>query len=322
MKIIKRRPQVWSYLYDNPRIVDKSRRVRSMLNQAGSRKLERLIKRFKPDAIGCTQAYPCGVISHYKKTQGVDIPLVGILTDYAPHSYWIHEEVDAYIVPSNEIGEKLIQKGVDSEKIKCLGTPIDPSFELPLQKEKIFERLGLSQKKPVILVMGGTHGIGPGLELIRVLDSSPMQLQIIVVTGMNKKLHRKVASQRKRFDKKIVVFGFVNNVHELMEISDIIITKPGGLTTAEALAKSLPIIILHPLPGQEDLNARILTEKGMAVRADNENAAVRLCEELLNDPARIHRIKELMRQAAKPHAAADIGHYLLQTADSYALSTV
>ena len=112
MRLIKKRPEIWSYLYDNPAVVKKTERIRRLANNAGSRKIDGLIKRFDPDAVVCTQAFPCGIIANYKRMTNTDISLVAILTDYAPHSYWIHDHVNTYLVPSNEVGGVFIRKGV------------------------------------------------------------------------------------------------------------------------------------------------------------------------------------------------------------------
>lgn len=312
MGVIKKRPQIWNYLYDNPVVLKKTDRIRKIVNSAASKKIDKLIKQFDPDSIACTQAFPCGVVANYKKQNNSKIPLIGILTDYAPHSFWIYDEVDAYIVPSVEIKNEFIKKGIPLRKIMTLGTPIDPLFTEPLNKESIFKKFGLSQKKPVILIMGGTHGIGPDEKLIKELDGSKKDFQIIVITGVNKKLFKKIKGMEPKLKKKIVLFGFTDNVYELMEISDLIITKPGGLTTAEALAKSLPIIILNPLPGQETLNTNMLLEKGMALKAPDENGAVRLAEELIDDPDRIRKMREAMKADSKPHSTSHIADFLLK----------
>ncbi len=314
LQIIKKRPEIWGYLYDNPDVVKKTERLRNFVDTRGSRKIEGLIKRFEPDAIACTQAFPCGLAAKYKETHHLDLPLVGILTDYAPHTYWIHGGVDVYIVPSDEIGQALIKKGILPKKIKAFGTPIDPIFETPLDKREICGKLGFSPGRPVILVMGGTHGIGPDERLIRALDDSPGDFQIAVITGVNKKLFKKITGMERSFRKKIIVKGLIDNTYDFMEISDIIITKPGGLTTAEALSKSLPMIILNPLPGKEDLNTKILTAKGIAVRARDEYDAARLAEELLNTPNKIKKMQDVISANAKPHSATDVAELLLKLA--------
>jgi processive 1,2-diacylglycerol beta-glucosyltransferase len=314
MGLIKRRPEIWGYLYDNPVVVKKTERIRNFVHKTASKKIDKLIKQFGPDVIGCTQAFPCGIVANYKKIHQVNIPLVGVLTDYAPHAYWIYEDVDAYIVPSDEIRSVFIKRGIPAKKIKVLGTPIDLLFETSLNKNEIYKKTGLLPRSPVILVMGGTHGIGPDEKLIKILDRSKKDFQIIVVTGINKKLFKKIKNAERSFKKKVIAMGFVHNIHELMEISDIIITKPGGLTTAESLAKSLPMIILNPLPGQEDLNTKILTAKGVAIKARNEYDAVRIAEELLDNPDEMKKMQKAIKANAKPHSASDVAEFLLQLA--------
>ena len=312
MGIIKKRPEIWGYLYDNPGVVKKTQRLRDLVNDAGSKKIDKIINQFRPDVIACTQAYPCGIVASYKRTHRVDIPLVATLTDYAPHAYWIYEDVDAYIVPSDEIKRAFIKKGVPAEKIKTLGNPIDSNFEKSLNKNDICKKTGLSLKSPIILVMGGTHGIGPDEKLITALDDSSKEFQVVVVAGVNKKLYKKIKNISGTFKKRITIMGFIDNVHELMEISKVIITKPGGLTTAEALAKSLPMIILNPLPGQESLNTKILTNEGIALMAIDANDAVRILEELLDNPDKIKKMQDIMKAHAKPYSASDIAEFLLK----------
>ncbi len=138
MRVIKKRPEIWAYLYDNPVVAKKTERIRNLAHNRASKKIDKLIRRFEPDVIACTQALPCGIMANYKKTYRTDIPLVGILTDYAPHTYWIHEHIDAYIVPSSEIKDTFIKKGASARKIKIFGIPIDPLFEAPLNKNVIY----------------------------------------------------------------------------------------------------------------------------------------------------------------------------------------
>ncbi|MBN1872009.1 MAG: glycosyltransferase [Candidatus Omnitrophica bacterium] len=310
MRLIKRRPRVWGRLYDNQSVITKTERFRRFVNNVGSKKIQKLINAYKPDAIVCTQAYPCGIVANFKKRYAARIPLIGALTDFAPHSYWIYDDVDAYIVPSDEVKDKFVKKGVPQQKINVLGTPINPEFEIAVNKQKVMREYGLSETSPIVLVMGGTHGIGPNEHLINELGRSEMDFQIIVVTGINRKFLKKIKKISKTYSKKIIALGFADNIHELMDISTVIMTKPGGLTIAEALAKSLPIIITNPLPGQEDLNTIALTSKGAAVRAESEKDAVKILEELLSNRTKIEEIKKNMRSYAQPSSSSRIADLL------------
>lgn len=311
MKVIKKRPEIWGYLYDNPNVIKKTERLKNFINNANSRKIEELINRFDPDVVACTQAFPCGIFASYKKRRKKDTPLVGILTDYAPHSYWIYDNVDIYVVPSKGVGEELVKKGVAENKIKDLGVPIDPSFAESAGKNNARERMGISAGERVVLVMGGTHGIGPDDKLVKSLSRSKSKFCVIVITGVNKRLLDKVRQIAAHSEKKIIPLGFVGEVCEIMGMSDAIITKPGGLTTAEAMAKTLPMIILNPLPGQEDFNAKVLVGKGMAVRAGGEKDAVCFLENLLSDDSKRGAMRMAMAKNAKPNSSSDIADLLL-----------
>lgn len=314
MAVIKKMPGLWDFLYDNPAVVRLTKRVRAVINTSGAEKIARLIDEFVPDAIGCTQAFPCGFVAAYKRVRLNRVPLAAVLTDYAAHSYWIDDSVDAYVVPEAAVGDVFVKKGVPSEKIKVLGTPVDPVFNEPVDKETLMRRLGLKKGEPVVLMMGGTRGIGPGIGLLKALEGLPNEMQMIMVCGVNKRLFSKSSSLADRFKKKLLVYEFSKNVHELMGIADIIITKPGGVTTAEALAKGLPMIILNPLPGQESLNTAVLTGKGMALKAKNELDAARLAGSLLDDEHGMERMRHAIQANAKPHAAEKIAELLIKMA--------
>jgi len=134
MSLIKRRPQLWDYLYDNPKIVKKTGRIKKILNNAKQPKLKRLFKRFAPDAVVCTQAFPCGMIGDFKKKYNDSVKLIGVLTDFAPHHYWLHDKVDYYVVPTEEAKTRLVQDGIDANRIKLYGIPIDPKFSKTFKK--------------------------------------------------------------------------------------------------------------------------------------------------------------------------------------------
>ncbi len=314
MKVIRKRPEIWAYLYDNPKVIKKTERLKNFINSSNSRRIEGLISSFSPDVVACTQAFPCGVFASYKERHKKNTPLAGILTDYAPHSYWIYDNVDIYVTPSEEVGKELIKKGAAENKIKALGVPIDPVFADNADENNVRGNMGISPDERVVLVMGGTHGIGPDVKLLEFLSAYRSKFCAIVITGINKGLFAKVKKLAERSERKIIPLGFVNNVRDIMDIADVIITKPGGLTTAEAMARALPMIILNPLPGQEDFNAKVLTENGMAIRAGSEEDAVSFLEELFGGGSKLDAMRAAMAKNAKPNSSRDIADLLLSLA--------
>ena len=310
MGVVKRTPEVWEYLYDNPKVLRSTQKLRDAIHRFSASKLKALLDEYKPDAIVCTQAFPCGMVADYKKSLDLDIPLIGVLTDYAPHSYWIYNNVDKYIVPSEESGRKLIDNGVDPRRVEAFGIPIDHKFEVQHDKEKLSKSLGIDSDIPCVLIMGGTQGLGPLKRVVRLLDGAHLELQAIVVSGTNKKLFRWLKSRR--FRKKVMVLAYATNIDELMRVATVIMTKPGGITTAEALATGVPMLIINPLPGQEAMNTRFLLREGVAVKAESPEDAVVLLEELLYNKDKLRTMSLKARSIAKPDSAVRIARLILE----------
>lgn len=311
MGVIRRTPEVWGYLYDNPKIVKRTQSLRESIHRYNSQKTKVLLENFNPDAVICTQAFPCGIVADYKKTSGSRVMLAGVLTDYAPHSYWLYDNVDIYFVPSREAKERFVSNGVSADRIYLTGIPIDPKFKKILDRKKIMGSLGLSEEKPVVLIMGGSQGIGPIKDLLKILNKSSLHFQIIVVAGGNKKLHRYLKKIAPRLDKKTFVFGYANNIDELMEISSVIITKPGGITISEALAKGLALFIVKPIPGQEQMNTEHLIKNRVAIRVDNLQDTGIFIKELLSNREALKNLRERAREFSKPSSALDIAKTIL-----------
>jgi processive 1,2-diacylglycerol beta-glucosyltransferase len=314
MEVIKHKPEFWDYLYDNPKVMKNTQGLRDMIHRFNTGKLKTLLDDFKPSAIICTQAFPCGMIADYKKSFGLNIPLVAVLTDYAPHSYWIYDSVNKYIVPSGETAGKLINDGVDPARIAQFGIPIDAKFRNKTDKDAICAKIGLDARKSCILVMGGTQGLGPIKELINILDRSNIDIQMIVPTGTNKKLYGWLSQRAGSFRKKVIALPFASNIDELMGIATVIITKPGGITTAEALSKGLPMLIVHPLPGQEAMNTRFLLKEGVAIKALQPEDAVVILEELLYNKDKLRIMSEKAKALARPNSSMDIAKLVLELA--------
>jgi processive 1,2-diacylglycerol beta-glucosyltransferase len=309
--VIKRIPAIWDYLYDNPAVVKKIGRLKEIVHRFNSPKLKNLFDRFRPDVVVCTQAFPCGMVADYKKTFGSELPLIAVLTDYVPHSYWIYDKVNYYIVPSDEVGIRLLKKGISPTKIKAFGIPFDPAFNAPIDHDKILGNLKLVAQVPNILIMGGGQGLGPIETIIKSLEKAKIDFQEIIITGTNKKLYKSLQRKIKKFKRTIRLFSYVNNINELMGISNIIITKPGGVTTAEALTKKIPMIIVKPIPGQETNNASYLVGRKAAVKTEKPASIHHIVENLLKNPGRLKQMSESAEDISKPNASLDIAKLIL-----------
>lgn len=313
LAVIKNTPQIWDYLYDNPRVVRKLQKIKQTIHKFNSPKIKNLIDDFKPDIVCCTQAFPCGMVADYKKIYSSKLPLAAVLTDFIPHAYWLYDTVDFYITPSEEVGTRLIQRGVTPAKIRPYGIPCDPKFSQNLDKKSILNKLNLNDHLPVILVMGGGQGLGPIKTIISSLEKSRVDFQEIVVTGNNKNLFNSLKNQAAKGTKKpILPLGYVNNVDELMTVSDLVITKPGGITTAEALTKKLPMLIIKPIPGQEANNAGYLTMLGAAIKVDDLEKTHEVIDDLFLSTERLESLRKSAAKISKPNASFDIAKLLLQ----------
>ncbi|MDD5408699.1 MAG: glycosyltransferase [Candidatus Omnitrophica bacterium] len=311
MEVIKYTPQVWDYLYDNPNVVKGLEKIKKSVHKSNSPKLKKLFDNFNPDMVVCTQAFPCGMVADYKKACGLSLPLVAVLTDYIPHSYWVYDTVDYYITPSEDVSERLQRKGVDPGKIKPYGIPFDHKFNQKLNSEEIFRKLNLNPHKPVVLIMGGGQGLGPIKTIVKSLEKVKQDIQELIITGTNKKLYRTLKRKIRGYKKEIHLFGFVQNIHELMHISKVIISKPGGVTTAEVLSARLPMVIVKPIPGQEINNTNFLTHKGAAIKVDDPKEVYRVIDELLEDRVKLERLRQAAAEIAKPNASMDVARLLL-----------
>ena len=308
------RPDVWAYLYDNPRVLRQVRRLRELLHRYNARKLDRLIRRFEPDVIACTQAFPCGMTADYRQLRWLRTPLVGVLTDHAPHAYWFYDSVTAYVVPSESEARVFRGHGIGAERVHPFGIPIDPQFGQPSRSlEDIRRRWGLQPRLPAVVVMGGGGGLGPMRQIVRALQDSHVDLQLVVLAGQNRWLRRWLKRKGKRqvFSKPMRVEGYINDVRDLMDAADLLVTKPGGLTTSEALARGLPMVLVDPMPGQEVHNARFLTEHGCALLAQSVHDTARLVDELLGDPLRLSLMRQAAKRCGRPDAAVRTARLLL-----------
>lgn len=308
LSVIKNRPEVWQYLYDNPKFIDKTKPIKDFVNKINAKKLYKLIKSFDPDCICCTQAYPCGAVSRLKNEYKLDIPLVAVLTDFVAHRYWIYDNVDCYVVPSDGIKDELINQNIPIEKIKVFGIPIDSKFSIASNKSDVLNKFNLKPNLPVVLIMGGSQGLGPIEHAVRFLIEKNGNFQIVVVTGKNKKLFDCLSTYSVE---NMTVLGYVANMNELMDVSDIVITKPGGLTVSEALSKSLPMIIINPLPGQEMKNTECLVKYGAAVKCNNVEDIGNIVNDILTDTNKLSILKECASKIKKPQSAVDTAGFLL-----------
>ncbi|MCX7885779.1 MAG: glycosyltransferase [Verrucomicrobiae bacterium] len=313
LAILKAAPDIWEYMYDNPEFEARTRKIHELLQRGNSQKLQQILDEFRPHAVVCTQAFSCGVLAFWKEQRGrSDLKLVGVLTDFVAHRYWVHEQVDLYVVPNDATKATLISRGVDGARIKVAGIPVRRQHLNAVQREEVIRRLGLEVGLPKLLVMGGSLGLGPIRSVIGQLDKLPQPFEIIVVTGSNEKLREQLLRRARQLQHPTTVLGFADNVHELMQISELVVTKPGGITTAEALVHRLPMIIINPIPGQETKNTEVLLAHGVAVYARDAKDVRLFVDEFLRNPEKLRRMRAAAEVLGRPRAAEEAARSVLE----------
>lgn len=267
------------------------------------REICKIIEEYRPDAIVCTHVFASTVVSHIRKNRGLEIPVVGVNTDFALLPMWEDCDLDLYVVAAEEMRNAVSKRGIPTERILCTGIPVSARFSKKMDKADARRELGI-QDRSTVLIMSGSMGFGKLPEIVRAIDRLPMDLQMLVVCGNNRKMYQKV--REIKTEKTTHVYGFVNNVEVMMDAADLLLTKPGGLTASECLAKRVPMILLDPIPGWEESNCLFLTAQGAAVLAANGYAPDDAVMNLLSDPERLAQIDRMQEKIGKPNAAVDL----------------
>lgn len=319
LETIKVAPFLYGYYYRATGQIATDSFLQQRINRIGCGRIFQILQKLAPRVVVSTYPTSSGAISELKRAGLLDLPLVTVITDHAVHSQWMAPETDLYLVGSQRVRRGLIRRGVPPEKIAVTGIPIDPKFNQRLDQVAMREKYGLRLDWPVILVMSGAYGVLGGVpEICRLLASFDQPVQVLVVAGRDLRLRSKVESIAARASVPMSVFGYVEEVEELMAAADFLITKAGGLTTSEALAMSLPMIIYRPIPGQEEENTRFLVHAGAAVRARNINELAQHLRRLLADGKAREEMKERAKAAARPEAAREAARIVLDLYSSRA----
>ncbi len=233
-------------------------------------RMERYIAASRPDVVVVSHATPAGLVAHLAARGHLAVPTVAVVTDFVVHRLWVYPELGLYCVAHEALRDYLAGAGVARERSVATGIPVDGRFAAPPGKGGARAALGLRDDAPMVLVMGGGAGVMPMAEIVAALEALARPLQLVAVAGRNEALRRKLAAAAAGLRHcTLQALGFVDNVDVLMAAADLLVSKPGGLTAAEALAGGLPLVIYRPIPGQEEANTAFLTTHGTAVRVES-----------------------------------------------------
>jgi len=308
LKSVRFAPALYGLFYKGTSRITSKSLIQRRLNNLGLEDLAEYLHIYRPMVVLSTFPTPAGVMSLLRQRGLSSVPNATVITDHAIHSQWIHPFTDHYFVGSEHVRQGLILRGVSEHRITVTGIPIRPVFFSSVDRDAVRKRLGLESDVPTLLVMGGAYGVlGDISQICEELFASRQRIQVIVVCGRNQRMRTQVEQLVDQATNPVWVFGFSREIHDLMGVSDLVITKAGGLTISEALAMELPMLLYRPIPGQETQNASFLVKSRVAVLARTRKQVIAHVERLFRDDhSRLQRMRQNTRLIRKLEAADDI----------------
>ena len=309
LDLVKRHPALWGYLYDTTDKKSRNNPVRKLrldIQRLSTIPLKKEIKKCCPDWIICTHFLPAELLDREKRKNRLATPVSVVVTDYDVHWMWVQKHLDLFFVAHQEIALRLAEREIPAERIVSSGIPVCPAFGSSPDAKIARASLGLNPTQITLLLMAGGFGVGCIDQTARMLLNLRDDIQLISVSGKNSALHKKTTDVARDYPGRMIPVGFTTSIENFMAASDLVITKPGGLTTAECLAMGKPMIIINPIPGQEERNTDYLLENGAALLAIDDVALKYKLNLLLSDAAMISRMQHNARAIGKPHAGYDI----------------
>lgn len=309
LKLVEHHPSVWAMLY---RIMDKTppsaplARVRRAIERLNTLKLRKAIAAFAPDAVVCTHFLPAELLMRERSRGRFASPVFVQITDFDLHGMWIVPDMAGYFVASDEVAFRAEARGIARERVHVTGIPVMPAFASPPSRVEAAAELGLDPRRTTFLLMGGGAGLGGLDEVAARLVAIDADFQLVALAGRNAKMLAKLEALSRAHPKRLVAHGFTDRVERLMAASDLVITKPGGLTTSECLALGRPMIVHAPIPGQEERNCDYLLEQGVALKAIDASALEYRIREWIAKPERTAAMSARARALGRPHAARDV----------------
>jgi len=309
LDMVNTMPEVLGWMYDSFDKPWQNERRRLALDRLNTQPFIKLLKDYQPDIAVCTHFLPAEIISWLKGKEKISFPQAIVVTDFDVHAMWLCHHFEQYFVALDETRVHLEKLGISQDKITVSGIPIDPIFAVTKDKTAIREKYGLAKDKLTILVSAGGFGVGNVEHLLEALSYLKTPAQVLAICGRNEELKTKLEKlSAGKLNNETVTFkpiGYTTKMDEYMSAADLIVGKPGGLTTSEAMAKNLIFVIVNPIPGQEERNSDHLLEKGCAIKCNNLPTLAYKIDDLINDKARFETMKANVARFARPDASRE-----------------
>ena len=311
--LVNNAPELLGWMYDQLDEPWKRERRRLFFDKLNTRPFVKMVRDYDPDWIVCTHFLPSEIVSDLKANDKLACPQAIVVTDLDMHALWLCRNFEHYFVALDETRAYLESLGCPPEKVSVTGIPIDPKFGETKSKLQMRQTYGLEPKVPTVILSLGGFGVGRIDTILDPLRSVSIPMQILAMCGKNEELRAKLELVPVSGNgARMIPVGYAREMDEYMSASDLIVGKPGGLTTCEALAKGLVFVIVNPIPGQEERNSDHLLENGCAIRSNNPATLGYKIEKIFKDPARLAAMRQNALDFARPNAAFDIAEKLAE----------
>lgn len=313
LDFVNHAPELVGALYDRTNRPPKhpaAERLGMLLQRLNTRPFVRFLREFQPDVVAHTHFLPAALVAHEKRKRRFEAPHLVVLTDFDVHRFWLCPGIECYCVAREDNRVHLAALGEPAERIRVTGIPVAPVFAEEPDVAALRRKHGIAGDRPTLLVLGGGFGVGPVESLVEGLWGAVRGAEIVVVAGKNEPLRKRLERRAAGAPVPTRVLGFTREMHEWMALAALAVTKPGGLTTSEALARGLPLVVANPIPGQEARNATMLFEEGAAISGENPWTLGFRVARLLESRDRLAAMRAAARRLGRPRAAADVAEEL------------
>lgn len=318
LDLVNRAPHVLGYIYDHmdkPRPPDSKRdRLRLALEKLNLKTFRKRMREGQWDVVVNTHFLPAEIIASLKRDGKLNVRQITVTTDFETHRLWVNQPCEHYTAATEEGAAYLRHWGVPEEHVSVTGIPIHPVFSRTKDRRECLRTHGLAGDRPVVLQLAGGFGVGPIEQIFRGILSIDVPLEVVVVAGRNEAAKEELEMLEVPPRHRAKVFGFTDQIDELMAVADVVLSKPGGLTTSEVLARGAAMAVINPIPGQESRNSDFLLENGAAIKVNNVATLPMKLAALLKDPNRLASLKENSSRLSKPQAAYDVARLALRCA--------
>ena len=316
LDLSERAPALWRLFYQGTNASDQegteiANRLRTLVERLGVTRLDRLVRQFAPAAIICTHFLPVELLLRLKRRGRLPQPIYCVVTDFVPHTFWVAPEIDGYFVASDITREQLIARGVPPSIIYVRGIPVDPAIAEPKPAGEMRARHGFPKDGPLVSLFGGGIDVERVQRMVAGVLTSGAPGTLAVVAGRNEALAAALDDLDDGPEMRLHKFGFITYVDDLVAASDLVITKAGGLIVSESLARGTPLLLIDPIPGQEEWNADYAVSVGAGIQLRMVESVPSAVRHLLDQPERLALLRAAAQQAGRPRSSLDIAEHVL-----------